>query len=296
MFEERKKRKKQFLDEQNRIFEEVKDVVYRHKGFSFSPRKKEGRFSELKSKEEIKKPESEEFMMRFFGLYSEKSKLWKFTKIIFFTGLVFFIYYNWGKLQPVSNWIMIKLPFIQVTVNFIVESLNSRALIGIFLFAFFVNLFFITLPDEIYFITFLIAGHNPFVLIPVILAGGLLGLSVDYLIGRAIGGLLLRKIMKQKYYNFKFLSDKMGGFFLVVGNMIPSPVQLFSVALGAFNYNYFKFITFCAIGKFAKYVGLTFGLHYFTSTVDPYLEGLKPSLSNFRSCLNETNTSVPFVK
>jgi membrane protein YqaA with SNARE-associated domain len=295
MFEKNRERKERFRREQTNIFEEIRDVVYRHRNFFFSHRKKDG-FLHQESKDKISKLEAEEFMMRFFGLFSEKSKLWKFLKIIFFTAVVFAVYFNWDKVHPLFIGIIESIPFIKNTVTFIVEALNSRALIGIFLFAFFINLFFITLPDEVYFIIFLIAGHNPIILIPVILAGGLLGLTVDYLIGRAIGGLILRKLLKKKYYKFKFLSDKFGGFFLVVGNIVPSPVQWFSVALGAFGYGYIKFITFSAIGKLSKYMGLTFGLHYFTTTVNPYIEGLKPKFNNFYSCLNETNTSIPFIK
>jgi len=296
MFKKIKERKRRFREEQNSIFEGIRDVVYKHKNFAFSHRKKEGIFPQKESKEQISKLEAEEFMMRFFGLFAEKSRLWKFLKIIFLVAAVFALYYNWGLVQQHFTGVIEGVPFITNTVTFIIEALNSRALIGIFLFTFFINLFFITLPDEVYFIMFLIAGHNPIILIPVILAGGLLGLTVDYLIGRAIGGLVLRKLLKKKYYNFKFLSDKMGGFFLVIGNIVPSPVQWFSVALGAFGYGYIKFITFSAIGKLSKYIGLTFGLYYFTTTVNPYIEGLKPTLNNFYTCLNETNTSIPFVK
>jgi membrane protein YqaA with SNARE-associated domain len=235
--------------------------------------------------------------MKFFGLYVQKSTLMKWLKIISFIAIVFFLYFNWDKVQLFLRQFVENVPFINNTLGFVITQLNERALLGLFLLSFFVNLFFISFPDEVHFITYLLAGHDPLVLIPVVAAGGLLGLTVDYVIGRVAGTALLRALMKQKYYKFKFASDKWGGVILVLGNLIPSPVQWFAVALGAFNYGYMKFIFFSAVGKLAKYIGLVFGFNYYTGTINPLInESFRPAIADFRQCLNQTNTTLPFLK
>jgi len=292
----RKDQKQLFKQEKKQIQEEIRSLVFRNREFSFHPFKDKRCIKNKESEKDISDLEAEEFVMRFFGLYVQKSKLTKWLKIILLIAIVFFAYFNWDKVQLHLQFIIDKVPFISNTIGYVGETLNQRALIGIFLLAFFVNLFFITFPDEVFFISYLIAGIDPIILVPVIAAGGLLGLTVDYAIGRIIGAGILRKLMKEKYYKFKFASDKWGAILLVFGNMIPSPVQWFSLGLGAFNYGYIRFIFFSGIGKLSKYISLIFGLNYYTDIINPLIdESLKPTLANLRACLNQTNTTVPFL-
>ncbi|MBD3164609.1 hypothetical protein GF323_05375 [Candidatus Woesearchaeota archaeon] len=296
MSKESRRKKKDFNAYRKYIQEDIRKLVYNYRDFPFSWKKDESRIADKASVEDVSDTDAEEFMMRFFGLHVQKSKLGKLLKIIIFATIIFYVYNNWNIVQSQFTIIIDSVPFIKDTVNFLMDALNAKALIGIFLLSFFVNLFFISFPDEIYFVTYLLAGHDPLILIPVITAGGLLGLTVDYIIGKFLGRGILKKLMKEKYYKYKFASDKWGGPLLFLGTLVPSPVQWFSVALGSFNYGYIRFIFFCTIGKLSKYTGIFYGMNYYTTTVDPFInQAIKPTLENIRQCLNETNTSVTFL-
>ncbi|MCK4826179.1 VTT domain-containing protein, partial [bacterium] len=292
-FKERKEKKERIRQEKEEISKEVKNIIHEHKDFTFHHRRKKGYISTKDSPEDISDLEAEEWMMRFYGLFVQKSRIGKLLKLIMITSLFFIAYYNWDIVQSQYTIIINSFPFLKNMIGFIFTALDQKLLIGIFLFTFFSNLFFLTLPDEIYFITYLLAGHNILILIPVVVTAGLLGLTIDYFVGRLLGVFILRKLLKKKYYKFKFASDRYGGSLLVVGNIIPSPVQLFSVALGAFNYGYIRFIIFSAIGKTLKYTALFYGLNYYTSTLDPMIDNsLKPQLARLQQCMRQNNISL----
>lgn len=293
MFKERRERIEHFRKEKDEISDKVKNIIHEHQDFRFSHKKKKCIMQHKDSPKEISDLEAEEWMMRFYGLFVQKSRVGKIIKLILITALIFLAYYNWDIVQSQYTKITENMPLLKNMIDFVFNALDQKLLIGIFLFTFLSNLFFLTLPDEVYFISYLLAGHNIMILLPVAVTAGLCGLAVDYMIGKMIGVFILRKLLKKKYYKFKFTADRYGGFFLVIGNIIPSPVQWFSVALGAFNYGFVRFMIFSAVGKTLKYIALFQGFSYYTNTLNPMIDNsLKPQLARLQECIKQNNISI----
>jgi len=116
------------------------------------------------------------------------------------------------------------------------------------------GLFFVTLPLEVFFITFLKSGVSPYSLIAFYLGGFAFSFTLNYIIGSQLNEISMKIITPKKFYKFKGLLNKYGPMSILVFNLIPFfPAQPLSAILGVFKYNKAKFYTYFIAGELVKY-------------------------------------------
>ena len=147
----------------------------------------------------------------------------------------------------------------------------SRSLAGLFYASFFGSLFFISLPIEIIFLYYIGLNYYVVQVFTITLVGNILGMLFNYGAGRLIGDKWIRKLLKEKYVRFRKKLDKAGAFIVLIGNIIPFPIEPFSVFLGAVKYNFKSFIIWTIVGKVIKFLILLFGYTYFLKYAGPFL-------------------------
>ena len=102
----------------------------------------------------------------------------------------------------------------------------------------------------------------------------MLGMIANYGIGRLMGERVLKYFLKEKYDHFMKTFNKFGGAIIVLGNILPSPIEVVSIFLGATKYNFKKFIIYTTIGKIAKFYLIYSARNYFVEEVIPTFQNL----------------------
>ena len=116
------------------------------------------------------------------------------------------------------------------------------------------GLFFIFLPVEAIFISFLSSQKNPFLLIIFYLIGFLFSYTLNYYIGIKFSYLAKKIITPKKFYKMKGMLNRHGGWAVFVFNLLPLPSQPLATLLGVFRYTKSKFYLFFLSGQFVKYM------------------------------------------
>jgi membrane protein YqaA with SNARE-associated domain len=166
------------------------------------------------------------------------------------------------------------MPFVWNIVSPIFSEISSHTLLGLFYISFFGSLFFIAIPVEIVFLYYLTLGYNPWAVIGICVFASMLGFVIDYAIGFVLGEGFFRFFLKEKYGKFEGSIKKFGGLILVFGQVIPSPIELFIVVLGAARYNFNKFLVYSLLGRILKFVSGYYAGDYFMNVLWPKLKGL----------------------
>lgn len=143
-------------------------------------------------------------------------------------------------------------PYIWGFISHITGEIAGRTILGLLYASFFGSLFFIFLPMEVIFVYYLTLGYSIPLLIALTMLGYLIGLSIDYLFGFAVGTRIVKFFVREKFDRFHDMVTKWGGAVVFVGNLIIFPIQPVSVVVGSARYSYKKFFMFSALGFFAK--------------------------------------------
>lgn len=161
--------------------------------------------------------------------------------------------------EPLSNlfFTLIKAnPTIYSYYLFLEYQISNVTLLGIFFVNILGTLFFLILPSEALFIYYL-SNTNYFIAILILfsVAGNIVGMTINYLFGRLLGERVLKWWFKEKkFFEYKEKIDKYGGILLVLGNIIPGPIEILSVFFGGFKFKLSKYIYLVMIGRTIKYL------------------------------------------
>ena len=79
-----------------------------------------------------------------------------------------------------------KVPWLWNLVTYFAGEIGTQSLLGLFYLAMLGSLFFIFLPVEATFFIYLSSDHPYFLLIPIVIVGSVIGLTIDYLIGYGV--------------------------------------------------------------------------------------------------------------
>lgn len=153
----------------------------------------------------------------------------------------------------------------------VMAEVESRSLLGLLYASFFGSLFFISLPVEAIFLYYLGLNYYVVQIIIVVLIGNILGMLINYGFGRLIGEKVIKYFMKDNYKKFMKKLERAGAFIILIGNILPFPIEPFAVFLGAVKYRFSWFLTYTIIGKVIKFVLLAIGYMYFVKYASPYL-------------------------
>ncbi len=205
----------------------------------------------------------------FFSGLSDKQK--KYLKWTFWIVVAVSVYFSFGWLKQKVLEILSMNPTIWYYYKVIEAEVQARSLLGLFYASFFGALFFIGLPVEIIFLYYLGLNYYFVQIFSVVLVGNLLGMAVNYFLGWLLGSKLMEVLMKDKYKDFKKKLKKAGGFLIIVGNIIPFPIEIFTFFIGAMRYSFLRLMIYTGIGKVSKFLLLYMGYKYFIKYISPYL-------------------------
>jgi len=188
---------------------------------------------------------------------SHKAKGMSLTDKIFLLILVFsVVYIGYLYFQDKAIEILRMNPYVWSFFTHITREISKRTLMGLFYASFFGSLFFIFLPIELLFLYYLALGYSVPLVIALVMIGYLMGLSIDYLFGFVVGAKMLKFFLRTKFDKFHNMTSKWGAAVVLIGNIIPFPIQPASVVIGSAKYSFKKFFLLSLLGVFVKLFAL----------------------------------------
>ena len=178
---------------------------------------------------------------------------------------------------------------------FMENEIANNTIKGLFMVSVLGSLFFLVLPSEALFIYYLSQTDHFFGLIILLtVLGSVVGLSFNYFFGRLLGERVIKLIFKKNFDKYKEKIDKVGGYVLLFGNILPGPIEVLAVFFGGFKFHYGRFIFLCFIGRLIKYL-ILFALYVFfwdsiTANYDSFLQNFNvlKDLYDFSELTNGT--------
>ena len=131
--------------------------------------------------------------------------------------------------------------------------ISAATLLGVLYGSAFGGLFFVFIPTEAIFVSFLRGGHNPILVLLIFLSGFVISYTFNYFIGMKLTNLSKMLITPKKFYSTKGIMNRYGNLAIFALNALPLPSQPLATILGVFKYNKTKFYTFFLLGQFSKY-------------------------------------------
>jgi len=125
---------------------------------------------------------------------------------------------------------------------------------GLFYAGFIGGLFFIPIPQELFYYYGLMLG-NPIILsLITVNAGFLLSQAFNYYVGSKLHKPVLSIISKKRVYKSRRAINKYGSLGIFLFNFLPLPAALVTFALGIAKYNVYRLMFYIILGTIAKYV------------------------------------------
>lgn len=147
---------------------------------------------------------------------------------------------------------LLKGTFIEQIVSFIKTQIFSYSYFGMFLVAIIGGIFFMPLPLEVIFATYLVKNSNTFAITVCYILGMIIGYSIDYFLGFRFSKFSKKLISVKKFYRLKVLINKHGRYAVFLFNVFPLPSQLVTFILGVFKYNKTRFYIQFLLGQIIK--------------------------------------------
>ncbi|MBU1238485.1 VTT domain-containing protein [Myxococcota bacterium] len=150
--------------------------------------------------------------------------------------------------------------------------ISQKTLLGLFYAGFFGSLFFILIPLEAVFFYYLALPYNGILVLIIMLISSVLGLGLDYIMGRLVGESVLLRFKGTQFEKYKRAMESYGGLIVFVSNIIPFlPVQIISVAVGATRFGLKRFMVYTFISRGVYLVMLWYTADFFKTYLLPYL-------------------------
>ena len=152
---------------------------------------------------------------------------------------------------------------INAFVGHIAYHLGGTTLLGSFYAPVFGGLFFVPVPLELVFLTFLGASNiYPWLLVLIYLSGLFISYTINYYIGGLITDTSKKIISYKRFYKSKGFINRYGALGVFIFNILPLPSQPLAAILGVFRYNKVKFYVYAMGGQAIKYSIIVLGYFY----------------------------------
>jgi len=135
----------------------------------------------------------------------------------------------------------------------IINEVKSLSPTGLFYTGFGGGLFFIPIPQEIFFYYGLLKGNAILISLLTVNAGYLLSQGVNYFIGVRLNKFFLQIISKRRLYKARRFINKHGGKGVFLFNLLPLPAPVLTFALGISKYNVYRLFFYTFLGTALKY-------------------------------------------
>lgn len=158
---------------------------------------------------------------------------------------------------------------------FIESEIKNNTIRGLLFISVLGSLFFLVLPSEAVFIYYLSqTDYNPGTIMILTILGTLIGFTFNYSFGRILGERVVRFLFKKNFENYKEKIQKYGGYVLLVGAILPGPIEALAVFYGCFKFGYWRYIYLVFIGRFIKYSILLLAFMFFWEEIMFYYTGI----------------------
>lgn len=191
--------------------------------------------------------------------YLEKAKFIIFSIIILLFITILCLYYYFS----LRNMDFFLINIINSIINHILFQIKNTTMLGVLYGSMFGGLFFVIMPIEIVFISFILSGYNPVFLVIIYVLGLFISYNINYYIGMKLRSVSQKIISYKKFYKIKGIVNKYGSYSIFVFNALPLPSQPLSAILGVFRYNIYKFYIFFIAGQIVKYTVISVAYVYF---------------------------------
>lgn len=155
--------------------------------------------------------------------------------ILSFIMALYFFYFGFGNRSFIEGTIF------EYIIIFFRENLANYTLMGVFLLALFGSLFFVPLPMEILFASYISKNPNTAMVFLMYLLGIFIGYTFNLFIGYKFSFIAKKLISIKKFYQIKVWINKYGKFAVFLSNALITPSQQISLIVGVFKYNKYKF-------------------------------------------------------
>jgi membrane protein YqaA with SNARE-associated domain len=202
----------------------------------------------------------ERFSKRSIFAYNRRKK----RKFVFYSALVLIlillvIVYYFAYLKD-SDLFFIK--GVNSFFRHVTYHLAETTLLGSFYAPVFGGMFFVPVPLELVFLTFLTAGHTAWLLVLIYLLGLFISYNLNYMIGGMLTETSKKIISYKRFYKSKGFINKYGPWGIFIFNVLPLPSQPLAAILGVFRYNRIKFYVYAMSGQIIKYTLIVLGYFY----------------------------------
>ncbi|MFW6286206.1 MAG: YqaA family protein [Nanoarchaeota archaeon] len=190
---------------------------------------------------------------------TRKSLILKRLKWIFIIFMIFILYLFYEQIYLYLINIIKGHPTIYNYYLIIESEIQNNTLRGLFFVSILGSLFFIVLPSEALFIYYLNStDYGAGTIMVLTLLGCIVGFTINYFAGRILGERIVKLLFRKNYPEYKKKIEKYGGYVLVIGGIVPGPIEALAVFYGAFKFGFFRYIYLIFIGRFIKYLILLF--------------------------------------
>lgn len=185
-------------------------------------------------------------------LYKKCLSLFSFKILIIASILLLMYLFNKPLISQFYN-ILYQYPPLASFFSEILREWSQKTLRGLLFIGFFSTLFIVSIPSELLFLQYLVSGNNILLVIVILVIANSLAMFVNYIIGLIVGRKLIKLWLKEKFYKYEGLINKWGGSILIIGNIVPSPIEFVSIIYGTSRYPLIKYIYFIAISRAIRY-------------------------------------------
>ncbi len=221
---------------------------------------------------------------RIVNNYGKKSFSLKWPMILLFVGLVYLFY------EPMLGYIMDILKANPTVYSYYLHfesEIANNSLRGMMYTASLGSLFFLAIPSEALFIYFLDLKNYPGVVILILMtAGNVFGLIFNYLVGRLLGERFVAKLFSKNFDKYQDKINKNGGLILLIGNIIPGPIELLTVFYGSFKFPLSRYIYLVFIGRLVKYIILFILFTFYWDSITLFYDDIIFEFSNIKDIYN----------
>jgi membrane protein DedA with SNARE-associated domain len=162
-------------------------------------------------------------------------------------------------------------PTLWNVVSHFLTQINGHTWLGLFYGVTLGTIYFMPFPPELIFLLYLSYSKSLIFLVVISVVAGIVGESINYLIGRLFGSGFLKWLLKEDFEKWQKNVEKYGVPLIFVIEIVPLPIPLI---MGGTKYSYKKLIFWTAIAKTLKYIGIIFFSAYFVNTIIPFLKSL----------------------
>lgn len=190
------------------------------------------------------------------------------SKLVFFMVLGIMLYTMYLYRDIYVDFIR-QVPYLGGLFDYVSYQIVNKTLLGLFYASFLGSLFFIAFPIEPLFLFYSTLEYSDALLLLIATLGGVLAMVFNYIVGMHFSKKHLHTPSKWKTFTNRF-----AGPVIFIGNVLPFPIDVVALFLGAAKYSFLRFLLWSTLGRSVKFILLLYFQGYIFSVIIPSFEGL----------------------